>query len=249
VRARTTLAAATLAVATGAALMATAPVAANAAAAPSVTVSPHTNLTNGQKVTVTAKNFTAAVTAKSATAAECSHAALKSKSISDCDVSTATPVPVNTSGNGSATFTIVSGATYTDMNGGKCGGNNACIITVVDTPFGTTQEAAAPITFKGAKVAKKATHTKITGKDSVDKGKKITLKIKTTHKGAGKLSGKVTIRANGKKIASVKEKKSGKLTVKLSFKKTGKEKIVAHYGGNKKFKASSGKKTIKVTKS
>jgi hypothetical protein len=234
-----------MAVATGAALMATAPVAANAAAAPSVSVKPHTNLNNGDMVKVTAKNFTAAVTSHAATAAECSHAALKSKSISDCDVSTATPVPVDNSGNGTAQFKIVTGSNYTDANGGKCGGNRSCIITVVDNPFAVTQEAAAVITFHGAKAA---THTKVTSKDSVDKGKKLTLKIKTTHKGAGRLSGKVTITANGKRIAKAKEKKSGKLRVKVTFKKTGKEKIVAHYGGNKKFKGSSGNETIKVTK-
>jgi hypothetical protein len=224
--------------------MATAPVA-NAAAAPSVSVKPHTNLKNGAMVTVTAKNFTAAVTAGAATAAECSHAALKSKDINDCDIQTATPVPVDNSGNGTAQFKIVSGSSYTDNNGGKCGGNRSCIITVVDTPFGTTQEAAAAISFHGAKAA---THTKIKSKDSVDKGKKLTLKIRTTHKGAGKLSGKVTITANGHKIAKVKEKKSGKVSVKVKFTKTGKEKIVAHYGGNKKFKGSSGKEKIKVTK-
>jgi hypothetical protein len=246
VRARTTLAAAGMALATGAALMATAPVAASAAVAPTVSVKPHTNLTNGQMVTVTAKNFTAAVPNKSATAAECSHAALKSKSISDCDIQTATPVPVDNSGNGSAKFTIVSGSSYSDGNGGKCGGSHSCIITVVDNPLAPTEEAAGKISFKGAKAA---THTKVTSKDSVDKGKKLTLKIRTTHKGAGKLSGKVTITANGHKIAKVKEKKSGKLRVKVSFKKTGKEKIVAKYGGNKKFKGSRGKETIKVTKS
>jgi hypothetical protein len=246
VRARTTLTAAVMALATGTALMATAPVAASAAVTPSVTVSPHKNLVDGKKVKVTAKNFTAAVTAKSATAAECSHAALKSKSISDCDVATATPVPVDTSGNGSAQFTIVAGKNYSDTNGGKCGGTHSCIITVVDTPFGTTQEAAAAISFK---VAKKATHTKLTSKDSVDKGKKLTLTIKTTHKGSGKLSGKVTIKANGTKIAKVKETKSGKLHVKVKFTKTGKEKLTAHYGGNSKFKGSTGKETIKVTKS
>jgi hypothetical protein len=234
-----------MALATGAALMATAPVAANAAAAPSVSVKPHTNLSNGDKVTVTAKGFTAAVTSGAATAAECSHAALKSKSISDCDVATATPVPVDNSGNGTASFTIVSGSSYTDTNGGKCGGNRSCIITVVDTPFGTTQEAAGAISFKGAKAA---THTKIASKHSVGKGKKLTLKIKTTHKGAGKLSGKVTVTANGKKLAKAKETKSGKLKIKVKFSKTGKEKIVAKYGGNKKFAGSKGKETIKVTK-
>jgi hypothetical protein len=246
VRARTTLTAAVMAVATGTAVMATAPLSASAAAAPSVTVSPHRNLTDGKMVKVTAKNFTAAVTAKSATAAECSHAALKSKSINDCDVATATPVPINTSGNGSAQFKIVAGKNYSDMNGGKCGGRHRCIITVVDNPFAPTQEAAGVISFK---VAKKATHTKLKSKDSVDKGKKLTLTIKTTHKGSAKLSGKVTIKANGTKIAKVKETKSGKLHVKVKFTKTGKEKLTAHYGGNKKFKGSTGKETIKVTKS
>jgi Bacterial Ig-like domain (group 3) len=246
VRARTTLTAAVMALATGAAVMATAPVAASAAAAPSVTVSPHRNLTNGKQVKVTAKHFTAAVAGKSALAAECSHAALKTKSINDCDVSTATMVPVNNSGNGSAKFKIVTGADYTDNNHGKCGGRHSCIITVVDNALMPTQEAAATISFK---VAKKATHTRLTSKDSVDKGKKLTLTIKTTHKGAGKLSGKVTIKANGTKIAKVKETKSGKLHVKVKFTKTGKEKLTAHYGGNGKFKGSTGKETIKVTKS
>jgi hypothetical protein len=247
VRARTTLTAAVLAVATGTAVMATAPLSASGAAAPSVTVSPHKHLTNGKMVKVTAKHFTAAVTGKSALAAECSHAALKSKSINDCDVATATQVPVNNSGNGSAQFKIVTGANYTDNNGGKCGGKHSCIITVVDNALSPTQEAAGAISFTAAK---KATHTKLTSKkDSVDKGKKITLTIKTTHKGSAKLSGKVTIKANGTKIAKVKETKSGKLHVKVKFASTGKEKLTAHYGGNKKFKGSTGKETIKVTKS
>jgi hypothetical protein len=235
-----------MAVATGTAILATAPLSASGAAAPSVSVKPHTKLTDGKMVTVTAKNFTAAVTAGSATAAECSHAALKSKSINDCDVATATPVPVNNSGNGSAKFKVVSGSDYSDNNGGKCGGTHKCIITVVDNPFTTTQEAAAAISFK---VARKATVTTLTSrKDSVDKGKKITLRIKTTHKGAGKLSGFVTIKANGTKIAKVKEHKSGKLRVKVKFKKTGTKKLSAHYSGNKKFKGSTGRTKITVTK-
>jgi hypothetical protein len=232
-----------MALATGAALLATAPVAANAAAAPSVTATPHTALKNGQTVKVTAKNFTAASSSGSATAAECSHAALKSKSINDCDIASATPVPINSSGNGTAQFKILTGSSYSDTNGGKCGGKNSCIITVVDNPFATTQEAAATISF-----TKAATHTKVSGKSSVAKGSKLKLTIKTTHKASGKLSGKVTITANGHKLAKVKEPKSGKISLKVKFKKTGKEKIVAKYGGNKKFKASSGTKTVKVTK-
>jgi hypothetical protein len=237
-----------MAAATGVAVMATAPVAANAAAAPSVSASPHKNLANGQMVTVTAKNFTAAATAGSATAAECSAAALKSKSINDCDIQSATAVPVNASGNGSAKFKILTGASYSDTNGGKCGGTNSCIITVVDNPFATTQEAAAAISFKGATVAKKATHTKVTSKKTVAKGKKLTITVKTTHKGSGKLSGKVTFTANGKKFASVKETKSGKVKLKVGFKKTGKLTIKAHYGGNKAFKGSTGTKKITVKK-
>jgi hypothetical protein len=233
-----------MAVATGTAVMATAPLAANAAAAPSVTVSPHKHLTNNQMVTVTAKGFTSAP-GDSATAAECSHAALKSMSINDCDISTATAVPVNAKGNGSAKFKIIAGSGYTDNNGGKCGGSHNCIVTVVDNPLAPTQEAAGTISFTSAK---KATHTKVTSKDSVDKGKKLTLKIKTTHKGAGKLSGKVTVTANGTKIAKAKETKSGKVHVKVKFAKTGTYKIKAHYHGNKRFKASTGKEKIKVTK-
>jgi hypothetical protein len=234
-----------MAVATGAAVMATAPITASAAAAPSVTVTPHANLANGKMVTVTAKHFTAAVTAKSATAAECSHAALKSKSINDCDVKTATPIPINTSGNGSAKFKIEAGAAYSDANGGKCGGAHACIITVVDNPFAPTQEAAGSISFK---VAKKATHTKVTSKKTVHKGKKVTVTVRTTHKGAGKLSGTVTFTANGKKIGKAKESKSGRAHVKVKFKKTGTFTIKAHYAGNKAFKGSTGKEKIHVKK-
>jgi uncharacterized protein (AIM24 family) len=239
VRARTTLTAAAMAVATGAALMATAPVAAGAATAPSVSVTPHKHLSNGDKVTVRAGGFTNAP-AGMATAAECSHAALKSKSINDCDVQSATPVPVNANGNGKATFTVVSGRSYSDMNGGKCGGRHSCIIVVVDTPFGTTQQAAAAISFK------KPTHTTVTSKKTAHTGKKFTFKIKTTHKGAGKLTGKVTLKANGKKIAKVKVRRSGKEKVKVTFTKTGKYKIKAHYSGNKRFSGSTGKEKIRV---
>jgi hypothetical protein len=240
VRARTTLTAAVMALATGTAVMATAPLSAGAAAAPSVTVSPHRHLSNGRMVKVTAKNFTAAATARSATAAECSHAALKSRSINDCDVSTATQVPVNASGNGSAMFTVVAGKNYTDTNGGKCGGRHRCIITVVDNPLAPTQEAAATISFK------KTTHTVVRSKKIAHTGQKFTFKITTTHKGSGRLTGKVTLKANGKKIAKVKVRRSGKEKVKVIFTKTGKEKITAHYGGNKRFSGSTGKERIRV---
>jgi hypothetical protein len=243
VRARTTLTAAAMAVATGAALMATAPLAASAAAAPSVTVSPHRNLTNNQMVTVTAKGFTAAETAKSATAAECSHAALASKSIADCDVSSATAVPIGKTGSGHVKFKILTGANYKDANGGKCGGKNACIITVVDNPFAPTQEAAGVISFAGPK---KATHTKVTSKKTVHKGKKVTFTVKTTHKGAGRLSGTVTFTANGKKIGKAKESKTGRAHVSVKFKKTGTFTIKARYAGNKGFKGSTGKEKIHV---
>jgi hypothetical protein len=240
VRARTTLTAAVMALATGTAVMATAPLSAGAAAAPSVTVSPHRNLSDGKMVKVTAKNFTAAATAGSATAAECSHAALKSKSIADCDVSTATQIPVNASGNGSAKFTVVAGKNYMDSDGGKCGGRHRCIITVVDNPFAPTQEAAAVISFK------KPTHTKVTSKKTAHTGHKFTFKITTTHAGAGRLTGKVTLKANGKKIAKVKVRRSGKEKVKVTFTKTGKFKIKAHYSGNKKFSGSTGHEKIRV---
>jgi hypothetical protein len=240
VRARTTLTAAVMALATGTAVMATAPLSASGAAAPSVTVSPHRNLINGRMVKVTAKNFTAAATAKSATAAECSHAALKSKSINDCDVSTATQIPINASGNGSAKFKVVTGSHYMDGDGGKCGGRHRCIITVVDNPIAPTQEAAAIISFK------KSTHTVVTSKKTAHTGHKFTFRITTTHKGAGRLTGKVTLRANGKRIAKVKVRRSGKERVKVTFTKTGKEKITAHYGGNRRFSGSTGKEKIRV---
>jgi hypothetical protein len=232
-----------MALATGAALLATAPVAANAAAAPSVTASPHKNLNNGQTITVSEKGFSNPSSGAGLTVGECSQAVVKSmNALADCNLGNVGMIPA---GKKSTKLTVVSNKSYSDADGNKCDPKTSCLVVVTDNPLAPTVFAAAKITFSN----QQATHTKIKGKDSVDKGKKLKLTIKTTHKGAGKLSGKVTITANGKKIAKAKETKSGKVSVKLKFKKTGKEKIVAQYGGDKKFRASSGKKTIKVTKS
>lgn len=240
-KARTTLTAAVMAVATGAAVM-TMAAPAGAATAPSVSASPHTNLVNGQMVTVTAKGFTHAPKT-GATAAECSKAALKSKSISDCDISSATNVPVDSKGDGTAKFKILTGSNYSDANGGKCGGNNACIIVVIDA-IPTTQEAAAGISFKGAKLVTKTT---VLSKKTVTKGKKLTITAKTTH-GSAKLTGTVTFTANGKKLAKVKETKSGRVSIHHRFKKAGKYKIKATYSGSKAYKGSSGTRKITVKK-
>ena len=110
------------------------------ATAPSLTVTPATGLTNGQKVTITGSGFTPG---DSLYATECLTTVT---SPADCNVSTATPITVNTDGTlPSTTFTVVTGT----VGGATCGTSAAdaagCVIMVANSSEG--DRAAAPIAF------------------------------------------------------------------------------------------------------
>ncbi|MGC8499176.1 MAG: neocarzinostatin apoprotein domain-containing protein [Acidimicrobiales bacterium] len=111
-----------------------------ATSAPSLTVTPATGLTNGEKVTITGSGFTPS---DSLYATECLATAT---SAADCNVSTATPITVNTDGTlPSTTFTVVTGT----VGGATCGTSAAdaasCVIMVANSSEG--DRAAAPIAF------------------------------------------------------------------------------------------------------
>ncbi len=111
-----------------------------AASGPSLTVTPNTGLTNGEKVTITGSGFTPG---DSLYATECLATA---SSPADCNVSTATPITVNTDGTlPSTTFTVVTGT----VGGATCGTSAAdaaaCVIMVANSSEG--DRAAAPIAF------------------------------------------------------------------------------------------------------
>jgi hypothetical protein len=246
VKARTTLTAALLAVATGGAALAMAAPA--GAAAPKqtlkVTATPHSKLVNGKSVAIKATGFAAADNSSpTVVVAECSVAVVKSGSTNDCDLSTAKPITVaNKVGTG--TLTVLTGKNYKDNDGGKCNAANSCV-AVVENLGNTKEVGGAVVTFKAPLAA---TKTKLTSKKTVTKGKKLTFTVKTAPKGTANFSGKVAFTANGKKIGSVKETKSGKVTFKHAFKKAGKYTIKATYSGNKAYKGSHGTRKITVKK-
>lgn len=217
---------------------------------PYVSATPSTNLKNKQAVTLTVAGFTDSASS-SVLAVECSKAALKyasqiTKAIAYCDTNSPASVTLDKSGAGTAKFTIVAGAGYSDTGKDKCDGANPCYIAVGS--LASSQFGYTPISFASSVVTPVATTTKVTGPKKGKAGKKVKISAKTTAKAKnGTLSGKVVFTDNGKKVASVKETSSGTVHAKVKLRK-GKNKIVATYSGNSSYVKSSGKLTITAKK-
>lgn len=211
-----------------------------------VVVTPATNLANGQKVSLSIKGFSGDTTLF---AAECSAAVASKQSFAYCDKRFITLKNVK-GGKATASFTVRGGTGFEPTNPtAKCGfGVPQCLIVVADSTVVTSinKVAFAGLTFKDSRPA---TKTKVTSKKTVKVHKSLTIKVATTHaKGTAKPTGTVTIRDNGKKIASHKEATTGKLTFKHKFKKAGKQHIKVTYSGDKNYKPSSAKETVTVKK-
>jgi hypothetical protein len=218
-----------------------------------VSVSPHSGLTDGQTVTVTLANFTDASSAHagsgSATDIECSAAAiaaiqnggsLPQVATQYCDTGTANQVPVDSSGDGSAPFTVAS-SSYTDSSGDKCDANNPCYIAAEDNPVSPLQVAYAEIQFASGSSGPTPTKTRVSVKGAAVAGNQVKATATTTP--GGSLAGTVTFTDNGKKAGRVKENSAGKVSDKIKLVR-GKNKIVATYSGDSAFGKSSGRRTV-----
>jgi Bacterial Ig-like domain (group 3) len=210
------------------------------------TVTPATNLVNGQKVTVKIKGFKTDTTLY---VAECNGAGIEKNGLNVCDTRFVKLTGVK-GGKATTPFTIRAGAGFKATEpSAKCGYTaSSCLIVVADSlDLKTVNLAAvAGITFKDTRAA---TKTKVASKKKVAVHKTLVIRAVTTHaKGTTALTGTVTFYDNGKKIGAVKEKASGKVSLKHKFKKAGKQHIVAKYSGNKAYKPSKGKATVTVKK-
>jgi hypothetical protein len=222
------------------------------AATASVTVRPHSHLTNGESVTVTASGFTG-VTDVLLTVEQCSAAFATSGSAADCDALSMPTTITPTSGAGSASFAILEGSSYSDLDGGACDTTHACVILVTAglpvAPTTGVDFATANISFVPKAVtthtSKHATHTTLTSKKTtVQTGHRVRFTAHTRHSArTAKLTGRVIFRDNGKKFASVKEHANGVVHVKHKIHK-GRNVIAARYLGSSHYKASHGKKTV-----
>jgi hypothetical protein len=226
------------------------------AATASVTVSPHSHLTNGESVTVTASGFTGK-TDVLLTVEQCSAPFATSGSAADCDELSSPTTITPTSGAGSATFSILEGASYSDLDGGACDTTHACVIVVTAglpiAPTTGVDYATAGVSFVPKSVAthkpKHVTHTTVTsGKKTVKAGHRIRFTARTGHSaGKAKLTGRVVFRDNGKKFAAVTEHANGVVHAKHKIHR-GRNVITAEYRGSSHYKASHGRKTVHGTK-
>jgi hypothetical protein len=224
------------------------------------TVTPSTNLVQGQSVAVAASGFPAADAGQTMYVFECAQQALTKLDPNYCDT-----MPADTNNTqmfsttltggkatGAAAFTILTGTNFHPTNpAAACGFNpdstalsNVCYVSVADTATQTASTTVGfqKITFKDPRAATKTT---VSAPATAKAGKTITLKITTT-KGAAALSGSVTVTDKGSKVATVKESSTGVVTVNEKHAKAGKHKFVASYSGDSNYRPSGGKATTKV---
>jgi fermentation-respiration switch protein FrsA (DUF1100 family) len=104
-------------------------------------VTPSTDLTDGQTVTVRWSGYTAG---KVVNVLECSHVDLSSASSAGCDFSNAAILHADPSGSGSLTVRVATGA----VGNGVCGAGHACEIVVNDaSSTAPSYSRQLPITF------------------------------------------------------------------------------------------------------
>jgi len=213
-----------------------------------VTVTPHSDLKDQQKVTVAITGFTSAE-GKSALGVECSHQALNyinnlGAAIDYCDTDHISNIPIDSTGSGSAKVTIYAGASYKDKKHDKCDGKNSCFYAVASSIL-EEQYNYTTISFAKSVLTPVKSTTVVTGPSHGTAGHKVKVVAKTKGKSKnGPLSGKVVFTDNGKKVAAVKESLTGKVHAKITLVK-GKNKIVATFKGNKGYLASKGSVKIK----
>jgi Bacterial Ig-like domain (group 3) len=230
-----------------------------------VTVTPSTNLTDGQTVTVKVQNFgtdtggTACGVNNTNTdctlyVVECTQAVVSTKDVGYCDSNDPSVTPgepdhvtkITTASNGTATgtFTVRSGSDFLPGHkGATCDYRTPCVIVVTDAASAADANYAgfAQVSFKDTRAKTKTT---VKAKKTAKAGTKLSVAAATT-RAAAALTGKVQFTDNGKKCgAAVKEKSTGRVAGKCKVVK-GKNTIVATYSGDANYKTSKG--TAKVT--
>jgi hypothetical protein len=219
-----------------------------------VSVKPAANLVDGQVVNVKVtdakgKTFNGTTTLYFA---ECSPLAVTKLSEDYCDTTNIGMVQNPTGSTASSTVTIhtsTAGDFKAANKAAVCGGfgHLKCIILVVDSTSTSTVTSFGESTI-GFKDLRPASITKLASKKAIAVHKFLTLTAKVTHKGTTAPTGTVTFKDGKKKLKTVKEPKSGKVSIKVKFAKAGVQHITATYSGDKNYKGSVGKETVKVKK-
>jgi len=128
-----------------------------ALAAPGVTVSPPSGLSNGSTVSVSATGFPAS---SSFFVVECNSKAATDPGTVHCDLGNVVPLTTDSSGAGKATFTVKTGA----IGDGTCAAGGQCLIAVGPASgSNTTNTGGAPISFAAASTGGSTTGGSTTG--------------------------------------------------------------------------------------
>jgi hypothetical protein len=208
-----------------------------------VTISPSTQLVNGEVVQVTI-NFPTDPDGTVLNVGECSSHILTHQSVHECDNTDADSAhPTLNNHTATTPFTIRTGSSFHgDLAKRKCDPKpaHACYLVATDSkdPNSVVDSGFATLDFG------KNTKTKLSGKKSIKAGSALKLKVVTSN--TFHPSGKVVIKDGSKKVATLKEKASGTVKTTLKKLKKGKHKLSATYSGDSNNKTSKGKLTVTV---
>jgi len=213
-----------------------------------LTITPNSNLKNGQTVQISGANFPSASNGQTAYVVECSKNPPATDG-SDCDTSNLGMPTVHGGSFGPISFKIVAGSAFSASGAkGSCAYGDTCWITATTDITGAdpTQSALGAITF--AKTTpptkvKTSTTAKASNK-SVKKGQKFTISGAVKAGGKGVKGLKETLYAGKKKVASKTSGSGGKFSFKLKgAKKTTKYYVqtAAKTVGSKAYQSSKSK--------
>jgi Bacterial Ig-like domain (group 3)/Neocarzinostatin family len=206
-----------------------------------VTISPKSQLVDGEHVTVHMSGFNDP-DGTTLHIGQCSFQIFQHQEEKYCGITAQGTTATTTGGAATTTFTVRTKSWKPQKAGLKCNPTNACDIIVTDNldPSKVTYAGFAALDLG------KKTKTTVSGKKKLKAGASLKLTSKTTN--TFKPTGTVTFKDGKKTIKKVKESASGVAKVTEKHLKAGTHKITAVYSGDPNNKTSKGSLTVKVKK-